>query len=521
MDEYVWYTKWFSDWIQSDTEFTITNTEQKRIDTITEHYLGENFDYEEETRTVTVEDMEVVSNHPFVYVWKNNLTQEQLETINKGEEATVNLFAQIMSAMPLPWHPMIHNGYYYQDGIEHYLYAERKKIIQAPDSNGEIKLDKRPEQGSPIIVKDNNKKNFRKTAFYDDNWEHTHKIVDEFKGNGKAKYYLKYDAAVKKTVEVYVNDKLLNADDYIHYPEDNAIEFMKLMHQSDMIRCVYELKDSYYINMNDNVLDAKVLTDTATIHLQPDYDESLVNNMTVEFEGAVSTPYYRATEVKLNPLLNNFHNGFLYIDNEELQIPRFIELDVSQYYVERYQKDRVTLTARVLDELRNPIENENIAFYCNGKMIGNKITNTAGEAYITDVPPDEIDLVAEYKAVCRNLYTNAVVNQTRENEYKRYFIEMYADTLIMKANSSTKNQIKMRIRDMEWNILKDGYSVEVLIVDTKGNETTTHLISDKDGMMYLDLTAKDEVPGEIFIRAEYDMKFESAVNSMYIRVIGE
>lgn len=521
MDEYVWYTKWFSDWIQSDTEFTVTNTERKKIDTITQHYLGEDFNYDEETRTITVEDMEVVSNHPFVYVWKNNLTQDQLDAINKGEEATVDLFAQIISAMPLPWHPMIHNGYYYQDGIEHYLYAERRKIVQKPNSNGEIKLDKRPEQGSPIIVKDNNKKNFRKTSFYDNNWEHTHQFVDEFRGNGKAKYYLKYDAAVKSTVSIYVNDVLLTVDDYIYYPKDNAVEFMKPMHESDLIRCVYQLKDSYYINMNDNVLDAKVLSDTATIHLQPNYNESLVNNMTVEYEGAVSTPYYRATEVKLNPLLNNFHNGFLYIDNEELQTPRFIELEVSQYYVERYQKDRVTLTARVLDELRNPIENENVAFYCNGEMIGNKITNTAGEAYITNVPPEESDLVTEYKAVCRNLYSNTVVNQTRENEHKRYYIEMFADTLIMKANSATNNRIQMRIRDMEWNVLKDGYGLEILIIDTKGNETTTYLVTDSEGMMYLDISAEDEVPGEIFIRAEYDMKFESAVNSMYIRIIGE
>lgn len=38
------------------------------------------------------------------------------------------LFAQVKKARPLPWHPLVHNGYYYHQEREHYLYAEKKNI---------------------------------------------------------------------------------------------------------------------------------------------------------------------------------------------------------------------------------------------------------------------------------------------------------------------------------------------------------------------------------------------------------
>ncbi len=518
MDKYVWYTDWFSEWIQSSGESKVLNNEEKQITTITSHFLGEDFDYDKETRTVTIEDIELVTNHPFVYIWKNNLTKEQLDAINNNQNMSIKIYAQVVSSMPLPWSPMIHNGYYYQDGVEHYLYANKIAQRATPNSQHDINLSKRPEQGSPIIVKDNQGKTFRKTTFYNEQtWEQTHRVIDEFNGTGKAKYYLKFDKALQTSLKVFLNNQQLSDTHYIFDESNGSIEFMYRIHKDDLIQLEYELAESYLLKMNTEDSSGA----GAAINIQKNRNVNKTFNMSIEYEGATNTPYYRAEEVKLNPLLNNFHNGFLYIDNEEIQKPYFIELKTSHEYVERYQKDRIMLTTVVTDELRNPVPNEVVAFYCNGNIIGTKVTNSAGEAYITHVPPEDSDLVVEYKTVCGTLFQVCSVNQTRENEINRYFIEIEADSLIMKANSTKENKIKFSLRDMQWNKLKDGYAIDVILTDTHGVEHTVYLVTDENGDAEINLTAIGEVPGEIFIRAQYDMLFEDAISTKYIRIISE
>lgn len=516
MDDFVWTTKWVSDWVEAANEYTVNNTEAIKIDTLTKHFLGSDFDFDEETKTITVNDIEIVSNHEFVQVWKNNLSTEQLEKINKNEDATVDIYAQMMNSMPLPWSPMIHNGYYYQEGIEHFLYAEKEQIERMV-FDGQVSLVKRPEQGAPIIIKGEDGSNYRKTSFYDELWDLTHKVNDSFNGNGKSIYYLKYNRIDESTLVVKLNRNVISDDYYIFNENNSSIEFMMKIHSNDEIELYYELDKSFYIEMNNSVLDTTVTDDTSELFVRAADNEIL----TIEYEKAMDTPYYRAEELKLNPLLNNFHNGFIYIDNDEIKEPKFIEIQSSQVFVERLCKDEVLLTVKVTDELSNPLQNEIVAIYENEVLINSLATNEAGEAYMTIIPKDSSDLIAEYKAVCRNISNYTVVNLTRENEFGRYYIEIKPDTLLMKSNDANINVIKFRLMDENWNIMKNGYEIEVTVTDVIGLESTDYIIIGNDGYGYLELNTIGLDPGLLFIKAKYDMAFEQAVNTLYIRVIGE
>lgn len=516
MEDYKWETKWQSDWIEAAEEFEIGSKEVKEIYSITNHFLGADFNYDEATRTIYVEDIEIETNHNFVHAWKNNLSLEQLEKINKNEATTIAIFAQMLSVMPKPWSPLIHNGYYYQEGIEHYLFAN-KKTIESNDVKT-IELDKRPEQGSPVIVRNAFDEVLVKTNFYEDGDKYTHTCEETFNGNGQYEYYLKQPNIDISKMNILLNGELVTDEMYIFHKEKNSIEFFFEITTKDSIRVLYEVKDSYYIKMNSDVENYQVLSDKAEIHLQ---DSVKTNGIKIDYESAVMTPYYREEGIKLNPILNNYHNGFVYIDNEDIQKPKFIEMVSSQYYVERFQKDRVLITVKVFDELNNPIQNEVVAIYRDNEMIGTKVTNTAGEAYITDVPKDNVGLVTTYKSVCRELSTYIEVNQTRENERKRYSIEITPERYIVKSGEKESMNIKFRLRNHEWIVMKDGYDLQVSIYDTEGNVTNRNIIINESGYGELKLSTEKMPKGEIFILAKYDMKFEYAINSVYIQVIGE
>jgi hypothetical protein len=94
------------------------------------------------------------------------------------------LYAQVKQARPLPWNPLIHNGYYYHEEKEHYLYADKMIHQKTPNSFHEIEIEPRPQQGSAIIVRDNEGNNLRKVTFYDENWNLTLENKEEFHGNG-------------------------------------------------------------------------------------------------------------------------------------------------------------------------------------------------------------------------------------------------------------------------------------------------------------------------------------------------
>lgn len=449
----------------------------------------------------------ITCSQPKTYFW--NLTSYK-------EKAAPQIYAVLKSNFPLPWHPLVHNGYYYQEDKEHYLFAKK---IEHTTSEKELQVEPRPQQGAPVLIQDNKMNHLRKVTFYDDDLKQSFIRTDKFHGNGSAKYYLSYEGIQSSTIEVILNNKTVSKTDYMYHPSIGAIEFMFLLQEADYVEVKYELEKSFYVEMNDNTTNAYVNKDTARIHLQDKLFSGDVTSVQIEYEGAIDTPYYQATEATLNPINNNFHNGFLFID-DGIQKASFLRVEISQDYLEMNRRDEVLLTAYVLDEVGNPIEQEKVFFYRDGVFLGSKITNTAGEAYLTDIPTVTSTLTTHYEIKSNDLVKEVTLNQTKPAEYARHYIQLASTTRKLFAGSDEEAILTVTLLNDKWNKVGAGHSIKLSYVSTDGRPVSKSLTTDANSQVSWIVSAADEKNGELLIRASYDMGFEDALSYMYIEIIG-
>ncbi|MES9780227.1 PA14 domain-containing protein [Bacillus thuringiensis] len=426
------------------------------------------------------------------------------------------LFAQVKKARPLPWHLLVHNGYYYHQEREHYLYAEKKEYIVTPDKNNGIMIQPRPQQGCPIIVQDNQGNTLRKVTFYDDNWNLTLENKEVFHGNGYAKYYLNYKGIDKETLKVYLNGSLIEANDLIFHEEVSAIEFMKEINVTDIIEVRYILLYSYILDINANLE-----TDSAQIILHNNYEENKMKNMRVIYESAKETPFYRAKEIVLNPLLTHNHTGFLYLSETGEQDAKTIQAHLSDKIISNSGKEKVLVTVSILDKYNNPCPNKIVKIYRDDKPIDAEfITNEAGEVYIYDTPAPPKGLISIYRIECNDLRKELLLNYYAENKKERLYIDIVAPKLAILSGVDDYSTIKMTLRDSSWNPVMKDKKMNVEYRDTHGNARKKEVITNDFGQAEFILSGLKEKHGEIMIKVSYDMGFEQAASYVYIKVIG-
>lgn len=431
------------------------------------------------------------------------------------------LYAQVKQAKPLPWSPMIHNGYYYHQEREHYLYAQKSVNKVTPNEFNEVVLYPRPQQGSAIIVRDNEGNNLRKVTFYDENWNLTLENKEEFAGNGYAKYYMNYKGIDKATVKVRVNGTFLYNTEYIFNEEDSSIEFMQEMQFDDIIEVRYILLYSYYLDMNADVVDGFVNRDMAKLKLHSNYEVAKMRNMEVIYEGAKETPYYRATEVMFNPLLNNNHTGFLYITEVQEQVVKDMTINLSENTISDTGKEKVLLTAKVVDNYGNPCPNKLVKISRDGILIGSGYTtNDAGEVYLYDTPTPPAKKMSTYKVECETIIKETLLNYHVDKKNERFYLDVDAQKLSIMASVVDEAVINVVLRDKNWDTVGSGKTVRVEIRDTFGATTTQSLTTDSFGKVQVKVSGKQQQHGNMMVKVSYDMGFEEAANYVHLKVIG-
>ena len=423
--------------------------------------------------------------------------------------------AKLKEEYPLPWHPLIHNGYYYHQEQEYYLYAQKEEEIVTPvieNNKPVIYLSQVPQQGSPIIVKDNQGNPLRKVTFYDDDWDLTLEHKEEFNGNGHDSYYLQYKGIDIKTLSVLVNNLSIS---YTFDEDESCIHFNQILTPKDKITVRYKLLYSFYVNMHQNPVQ---------IVLHDNYDISNMTKMTVIYESAEDTPYYQATECIVNPLLNHNHTGFLYITNHEEQKIKKLLLHVSPQIIENKPDRKVTITALLIDENENPIPQKEIVFYRDKKEIARKITNDAGEAYVYDEPTNPSGapgkLISEYEAICEDHQATTLLNYHQDQKETRYIVELQKSKSILMGGVDDELLITAIVRDEYWQPVKTG-NIIVYIKHTDGNESNTPRTIDPSGKTQIVLNGQSEKHGKIRIKVSYDMGDEIAANLIHVKVIGQ
>lgn len=430
------------------------------------------------------------------------------------------LFAQVKQATPLPWHPLVHNGYYYHEEREHYLYAEKIVHTKTPNSFHEITISPRPQQGSAVIVRDNEGNNLRKVTFYDENWNLTLENTETFHGNGYAKYYMNYRGVDKETVKVKVNGKTLSNYDYIFHEEESAVEFMENLHQTDSVEVKYKLLYSYYLDMNADTDGILVANDIAKIQLHHNYDASKMKNMQIIYEAAKETPFYRATEATFNPILSHNHTGFLYITETPDQTVKDIKVILSEKTLSNSGKEKVSVTAQIVDGYNNPCPNKLVKIYRDGILIQESITNVDGEVYLYDTPTPTSSLISTYRVVCEAITKEKLLNYFVDDEAKRYYLDITTEKMVIMAGVTDTATINITLRDENWDAVDQGHLVYVKVRDTYGKETVQEWETDSYGHVQITLSGINEQHGSIFVTASYDMNFEYTANELYLKVIG-
>lgn len=431
------------------------------------------------------------------------------------------LYAQVKQARPLPWHPLVHNGYYYHEEREHYLYAQKIVHKKTPDTFHEILIEPRPQQGSAIIVRDNEGNNLRKVTFYDESWNLTLENTETFNGNGYAKYYMNYRGIDKSTLKVKVNGVTLTNYNYLFNEEESSIEFMDRLHQVDTIEVKYKLLYSYYLDMNAVVEDGFVTRDAARIQLHSNYDREKMKDMEIIYESAKETPFYRATEVVFNPILNHNHTGFLYITEEEKQDVKDLAVTLSEKTLSNSGLEKVVLTTKAIDRYGNPCPNKLVKISRDGILISeSKVTNDAGEVYLYDTPVPPESLVSTYTIECEGIMQEALLNYFIDNQPERFHLDVIAEKLSIMAGVNDVSSIKVTLRDKNWSTAGAGHTIKVTTRNTFGVTNTEQFTTDDYGQVTIHVSGQGEQHGSMMITMAYDMGFEETANSIRLKVIG-
>jgi hypothetical protein len=262
-----------------------------------------------------------------------------------------------------------------------------------------------------------------------------------------------------------------------------------------------------------------VVNDVARIVLHDNYKMSDMINMEIIYEASAVTPFYRASEIVFNPILNHNHRGFLFMTERTEDVVEQIYLHVSPETLPNDGLSPVTITARIKDMYGNPIEQKEIQIYRDGELIFTGKSNQAGEVYVMDRPIALAGLISKYEAVCDGKSNVALLNYYQPNVSDRFFIEMQSSKAAILAGLDDETTIRMILRDETWQPVS-GRELIVSYEDTKGITRSMILTTGNDGSATFTMSGRNETQGLIAVQSKFDMGGEHASSFIYVKVIG-
>lgn len=424
--------------------------------------------------------------------------------------------AEIKEETPMPWNPLIHNGYYYFKHKEHYLYAKEVRKTIVLDGNGDLEggrnhllLTPRPRQGSPIIIDNGNGIYYRKVNFLDQDGKLTLRNEEALYGNGNKRYYLKYENINRNTLRVFVNGQ--ERVDFTWSQSNSFIEFNQELHEEDLIEASYILHNSFYVDMNHDMQ-----ADTAAIYFS---NTDNLRSASIVYEGHFTSPFYRATQLLTNPLLNHNHQGFIYLTDQLDKKVKSVKINVSPDRIGTKGYEEVTLTAQIRDRHGNPVPEREVTLYKDDVELITGTTNAAGEFYYKDLPTVPEEMFSTYEVECDGIKHSALLNFFHNNLTQRAYIELKAGKSSIIGGVDDKVTIYATLRDHAWYVLRSE-RIHFEWIDTKGDRHSKSLSTNSNGQVEFTISGKQEVHGVIYVTASYDMGEEHAKSSIYIKSIG-
>lgn len=362
-------------------------------------------------------------------------------------------------------------------------------------------LMSRPKQGAPTIVRANDVL-LRKTNFYDGAMKRTLEKTERFHGNGRSKYYLLYQGIDGETLKVFVNDESI--EDYIFDADQSSIQFMQQYNDQDVIVVSYHLQKSYTIDENFQVGD-----DVAKVIVDPNMSINQLNNLEIIYEGTDLTPFYRASEVTLNPILTHNHSGFLRLTEKTDQKPSQLTVIASPDHA--VPGDQIIITVRVEDQDGNPVEKVGVVLRKEGADYKNGQTNEAGEIYFYD----QIGAAqtVTYRAICDTLQRDVLVYVASQSTSNQNFIELKTSQPSLSIKRKEEATIYLTVRNSDWSVMAN-QSVSISYL----NKQLT-VLTNKYGQAAITLNSDGQKAQLVPIKVQATIEGIKIVNEIIIQLV--
>jgi hypothetical protein len=511
--------------------------------------------------------------------------------------------AMVKMTSVMSWKPYIHNGYFYITDAnndlmpkEYYLYSMVKdeEIIEVVNGY-EYELQDFPKQLSPVIAKDKEGKELTGVMFFDENYnpsltskeshdvkvEHTPvKLsvintseikVDVVKKEGNiiylssskvspgdvvnVEYY--YSGSNKKTDTLTVSSELTIElseafvagifTDYTNIKEDTLVVSD---HEGNPITVKDVNKNYIEIDLTADYADQKVnieymINDSFLVNTFGDvptikFSNNYLDGVDISYESSISTSYFEEVEINLNPHINDYNEGFLFISNKKPQIGT-MEISVFPETIYSDGLQKVYLKVSLFDNYGNPFFNpdmtKGVSLGSNGGTIefidyeGNLQSEIPGEDL--SIPDKFGNVYAVYtyaggeglsedliygnygdlsasntvrinpKRIKNDLDNSAYTNNETKDEFR---INITPDKYVILKGEQIRVNVKMYDKN-ENPITDTAINIEIKDTYTGGTESKS-LTTDKDGLCSFEFvkTLSHTVLDTYMIKASADVE---------------
>jgi len=393
---------------------------------------------------------------------------------------------------------------------EYYLYATPEKVsLTNIKANNTYIINDVPQQFSPVIIH-NVDTYLQRVFFKDENNDLTLINKETLQINGDKSIYLTYanikDLHIKYKEKEIIPVKIIGSQVLLDIDDEDIGSYVDV---------AYMIKNSFILEIKDN---------RSYLKFSDDYNE-----VNVVYEANKISPFYIADEINLNPYINDFDEGFIFISNKQGKFKNF-EITISPTKLLAKKRQFASIKIKVLDSFNNPI-------YPSGQV---KISAKYGKikyynktsGLVSDIQTTDIygNVYAIYEVTNENIKEDIITveyNGHKEEEsislYKSNHKEKLA-FLLVETNKNficTKENAKITaiILDKECKPIsnipvefKDETGIKRVNTDSQGKATYTFKIDEinKEQKDYLinisakvnDILLEDYLMISVFKRAE-------------------
>lgn len=322
----------------------------------------------ENSDNLIVKSIEIVNENNGIKIWQENAhdpTGNQYlnfyyEDINEYIIKDIKIRAEYDTLIEDSISPSIRSGWYYHDGKEGFIYANKKTAIA--NNSATINFEDVARNGSPIVLTvDTNPSTpiqYRQVSFYDEATPYQYSLYnfEYIKAKNNQSIFLAYNNVFDvKVVDTFTGQTLVSG---VSSPT-NEINLSSATPIVDReYKVTYRVKEAFYVdNQTYNPIEDQYIT---SVHLLSTPNGSF--SATVNYESSLYDREYELSEIKLNPIYSQLDEGYMYLSHNSYNSSS-VDSFVSPNKILSDGVDYMVLNIFSKDENSNPKPNQTFRVY--------------------------------------------------------------------------------------------------------------------------------------------------------------